>query len=266
MPKVSKPTIKMIPLEKIDEPAGRIRLDIDPEEIKSLAENIEAVGLLQHILVRPKGERFEIVAGHRRVLAFHKLGRKKIACVVQARSDVECALARASENLGRVDLSLVEEAAVYADLRDRCGLTVDEIGKYMSKSPGVVMRRLDLLKMPPQLQKAVHFKQIAYSVAEEFWSLGDEGAIDYYLSLAIEHGVTQKVARDWVKEFKDKKRRQEPGTVDGGGVASPLEPRPIYMPCDLCTGPFVLGEESRLCVCSNCIQLIKNALAGPKAS
>lgn len=266
MAKVSKPTIKMLPLELIDEPAGVVRLEIDPVEIGEMADSILAVGLLQSILVRPVGDRFEIVFGHRRFLAIKSLGRETIKSEVRDLDDLQVALARATENVARKDLSMIEEAAIYEDLRSTHGLSIDEIGKRMGKSPGIVRRRLDLLSMPPQLQKAVHAKLISYSVAEEFWSLGDDGAIDYYLSLAIEHGITQKVARDWVKEFKDRKRRQEPGTVDGRGVASPLEPRPVYMPCDLCTGPFVLGEESRLCVCSNCIQLIKNALAGSKPS
>jgi len=253
--------VKEIDLDLIDEPKGVVRLEIDPGEIASLAENIAEVGLLLPINVRAIAERFEIVAGHRRYLAFKKLGRKRMPCIVGRFSDVDSALARASENLRRVDLSPIEEAAIYRDLYDSHGMSYGEISKRMGKSQGIVKRRLDLLKMPPQLQKAIHRKQISYSVAEELWSLGDIGVIDYYLGFAIDHGATQAVVRGWVNEEKAKKRQKEHGTDGGGGDVAPLEPRPVYVSCDVCLGPMVLGSERTLRVCVACGKLISEAIS-----
>ncbi|MBA7495896.1 Nucleoid occlusion protein [subsurface metagenome] len=260
MPKASGLKVREIPLELLDEPKGSIRLEIDPGEITSLAENINEIGLLLPINVRGVAERFEIVAGHRRFLAFKKLKRKSISCIVGRFSDVGSALARASENLRRVDLSPIEEAAIYGDLHDNHGMSYDEIGQRMGKSSGVVKRRIDLLRMPPQLQKAVHLKQIGYAVAEELWSIGDIGGIDYYLSFAIEHGVTQAVARSWAKEWKDQKRRAESGTDEGRGVASPLEPRPTYLPCDICKGPEDVQNMQLIHCCKECSKKLRAAL------
>jgi len=262
MAKPSKATARKIALDQIDEPKGVIRLDIDPIELEDLAESIREVGLLQPIIVRPDAERFEIVFGHRRFLAHKILEARKIDCIIRDLSDVECALARASENLQRVGLSPVEEAAIYADLRDNHGLTYDQISKRMGKSPGVVRRRLDLLKMPPQLQQAVHKKAISYSVAEELWSLGDNSAIDYYLGFAIDNGATQTVVRSWVKDWKDRKRREGSGAAEGGEVVSPSEPRPVYVPCDVCLEPMELGKETVIRSCLNCTKLIRDALKG----
>jgi len=260
--KASKPKMREIGLDLIDEPGGVVRMDIDPEEIQDLADNIAAVGLLQPIMVRPHGDRFEVVEGHRRFLAHRVLERKAIVCIIREMDDVLCALARASENLCRVDISPIEEAAIYADLRDNHGLTVSQIGKRMSKSPGIVKRRLDLLKMPPQLQKAIHKKQINYSVAEELWSLGEIEPIDYYLGFAIDHGATQTVVRGWVKDWKDSKRRESSGAAGGGGVASPMQSRPYYVPCDLCNGPMELGTETILRTCPKCTTLMQDAVKG----
>lgn len=261
MRKASALKVKEIDLEKIDEPKGTIRLEIDPREITSLAESINEIGLLLPINVRAVAERFEIVAGHRRVLAFKELGRKRIPCIVGVFSDLDSALARATENLGRVDLSLIEEAAVYSDLHANHGLRIPEIGKKMGKSGGVVKRRLDLLKMPPELQQAVHRKQISYSVAEELWSLGDSTAIDYYLGFAIDHGATQTVVRGWVKDWNDQKRRDASGTVRGGEDRSPAEPRPVYVACDLCKGPMEVGTEFTFRTCKSCSKGITEAVA-----
>ena len=262
MAKASKTTARKIDLGQIDEPKGIVRLEIDPEELEDLAKSIREVGLLQPIIVRPDAERFEIVFGHRRFLAHKILEARKIECIVRALSDVECALARAAENLQRVGLSPVEEAAIYADLRDNHNLNYDQIGKRMGKSPSVVRRRLDLLKMPPQLQKAVHAKLINYSVAEELWSLGDNSTIDYYLAFAIENGATRDVVRAWVKDWKDRKRREASDVDGGGGVASPMEPRPVFMPCDVCLGPMELGTETTIRSCPNCSKLISEAIKG----
>jgi ParB family chromosome partitioning protein len=262
MAKISKPKMREIALDLIDEPSGVVRMDIDREELDHLADNIAEVGLIQPIMVRPQGDRFEVVAGHRRLLAHRLLEWNKIACVIHKVDDVQCALARASENLRRVDISPIEEAAVYADLRDNHGLTIPEIGKRMGKSGGIVKRRLDLLKMPPQLQKAVHRKEISYSVAEELWSLGDDSEIDYYLMFAIDHGATQAVVRGWVKDCKDAKRRKESGTGGGEGPAAPTESRPVYVTCDLCSGPMELGKETIIRSCPDCTKLISDAVKG----
>lgn len=263
MPKKEKTTIKEIGLEKIDEPHGRIRFSISPEKVQELADNISEVGLLQAIVVREIDGRYEIIAGHRRYLAFVKLGKSKIPCTVRVMSDTQCAVARASENLGRVDLSPVEEAAIYSDLRDNHGLTIDQIAKQMGPSPGVIKRRLDLLKMPPQLQKEIHARTISYGVAEELWRLGDESVIDYYLGYAVDHGVTVAVARQWVNDHRRSKRTRTDDVGEGGQPAHPLEERPVYLTCEICQGPTQLQDAVNMTMCRKCLSSIQGALQQP---
>ena len=137
MAKASKMKIREISLDLIDEPVGVVRMEIDPEKVQDLAENIQQVGLLQPINVRPRGERFEVVAGHRRYKAFQVLSLEKIPCIVGDFDDVGSAVARASENLRRVDLTPIEEAAIYTDLHDNHDLSYERIGKFMGPSAGV---------------------------------------------------------------------------------------------------------------------------------
>lgn len=258
-----KPKDDFLFMELIDEPGGVVRIEINETELRELADSIKEIELLQPILVRPVKDRFEIVAGHRRFLAHKLLERTKIHCVIRALDDVQCALARATENLGRVDISPIEEAAIYADLRDNHKLTIPEIARRMTKSGGIIKRRLDLLKMPPQLQKAVHRKDINYSVAEELWRLGDDTEIDYYLAFAIENGATVGVVRAWVKDALDTKRRSRTDVEDTPPPTSPMEPRPIYIACDMCLGSMELGKETTIRCCPNCSNLIHEAVKGP---
>lgn len=266
MAKVSKEQSKAISLSKIDLDPNGDRFEIDQEEIKSLALNIDEVGLINAIIVRPVGDRFEVVAGERRYLAFDLMGRKEIRCVVKICSDSEVALLRASENLGRVNLSLIEEAKIYLNLEQKFGMSHDEVGKKFGKKAGVVKRRLDLLKMPFPLQKAVHVKEISYGVAEELWRITDEGSMDYYLGFAIEHGVTVAVARQWVKDWKDSVRRSSADVGGGGRDTSPLDAKPVYIPCDICNGPMELGTEIIIRACRDCNARIRGAIVGVKST
>ena len=258
MTKPMKDKIAEVDLALIDEPKAIIRLEISSEAISELAQSISEIGLLQRVLLRPDGDRYEIVFGHCRFLAHKELGLKKIKSVIRVMTDQEVAIARATENLNRKDLTPIEEAATYKDLFESHAMSLEQIGARVGKSPALVKRRMDLLKMPPQLQKALHSKQISIGVAEELWPITDITTLDYYLSFALDGGCTVAVARQWCKDWRDFVRRQDSDIVGGGGASNPFEPRPVYVACDLCVGPMEIGQETVLRVCPACYKTIKD--------
>lgn len=261
MPKHSKQTVKAISLDLIDEPKGIVRLDIDPDELDDLAQSISEIGLLQPIMVAVDKERFEIVFGHRRYLACKKLGLSSIRSIVRKMTQQEIGIARATENISRADLSPLEEAATYKNLIEQYGMTLERVAKKMAKTPGTIKRRMDILRMPPSLQKAVHKKQISMTVAESLWSISDQASLDYYLIFAIENGCTKEVARSWAKDWKDAKRRsQTPGSEGGRVDFSPSEPRPSYVPCDICNEATELNETKFIRTCPGCAKAIKKGM------
>lgn len=258
MSKPVKQNSKLVDMVMIDEPVHMDRFGIDQDYITELASSIEAMGLLQPIVIRPVKGRFEVIAGHCRFLAHKRLGRLQIQSIIIPMDDPTAALARATENISRTNLTPMEEAAVYNNLIEKLGLTVEKVGQKMGKSPGTVKRRLDLLRMPPILQDAVHKKEIAITVAEELWPIADLTMLQYYLTFAIESGCTKETARIWCKEWKDAKRRDTPHAGGGDFIASPYEPRPTYMPCDMCHAPVELGKETTLRICPGCETIIKD--------
>lgn len=254
-------TVKMVEMGLIDEPEGIIRIEIDMEKIDELAESIRAVGQLQPILLRPKDGRYEIIYGHRRFMAVQRLGKARISASVKEIDDETAAIMRATENIARENLSIIEEAAIYQDLRDQGGLRIDQIGRKMGMSAGLIMRRLELLKMPNCLTRALHKKQINYGVAEELWQLGESPEMEYYLMLAIDHGATVLVVRGWVKEKLNERRRLSSDVGKGGGDdRSPMELKPSYYACDICEKPVDLNESIVKRMCQECAGTIKQAL------
>ena len=253
--------IQKIMLAAIDEPVIRDRLEIDSDYIQELAASIQTEGLQQAILVRPVGDRFEIVYGDCRFLAHKLLGRVDIDAKVRDLDDVETALLRGIENLQRRDLSPVEEALSFKRLHETCGLTWEEIARRIGKSAGLVKRRYDLLHMPKMLIDAVHKRLIPYSVAEVLHGLKDEGRISYFLEFAVDHGATLDVVRRWVADERNAIRQKMLG-AEGGGYQNPLEPSPpVYVPCDLCREAMEIGTEKLYRCCSGCVKELTRLLS-----
>lgn len=261
MAKKARQRITDIKLELIDEPKAIVRMEIDQDYIDELSQSISEIGLLQPILIAYDNERYEIVAGHCRYLAAKNLGLSVIKAIIRDMTQSEIGLARATENIARRDLTPIEEAATYRNLMDEYGMTLEKVSQKMGKSPGTIRRRMDLLKMPPSLQKAVHSKKISMTVAEELWPIADEASLDYYLMFAIENGCTREVARQWAKDWKDTVRRAAGADEPGGHVQTSIfQPRPTYVPCDLCNDPVELGKDKIIRSCPSCWGVIKKTL------
>ena len=249
-------------LAEIDIPDQIDRMEIDHDYIKELAESIREQGLLQPILLRSNGNRYELIAGHRRLLAHKVLGLTSIESIARKMTDAEAILARAVENLQRVDLTVVEEARVYQAMHVRLGMSFDEIGKKLGKSPGLVRRKYSLLEMHPKLIEAMHKKQIIYSVAEELQKLPDEAAILYYLGYCIDHGVTMGVVRQWVSDELAKVRTRELEIAGARGEAIIPKSTPVYVPCDLCQSAMRIGDEVIIRACTECVKKLNQVIEG----
>jgi len=254
--KTLKSTFKKISIDQIDRPVEIARMEIDEGELQELANSIAERGLMQPIGVTPRAGRYMIVFGDRRYLAHKLLKKKDIHCRIEDIKDDQVIIDRAMENVQRVNLTPFEEGHIYQGLLEKGKMTIAEISRRVGKSPGIVQRRMDILRMPDSFQKALHKKSISISVAEELWGCNDEARREYFLEMAVEHGITKSIARDWVQE--DKKSRRTAGTASegGGGVTPVYEEKPIYASCDICKGPVEYRDLVTLRTCPNCYNSI----------
>jgi len=251
---------KQLLLSEIDPPGDIVRMEIRVEEIEELARSIEEQGLLQPIVVNDTGGRFEIIAGHRRFLAVRWLKRKTILSKIVTMDPEAVSLARASENLQRRDLTPFEEGVIYTNLALQHKMTIEDIGRRMGKSPGVVRRRQDILTMPESMQRAIHMKKISLSVAEELQGCSEKGHREYLIEMAIEHGVTKEVARMWVSDWKKSLRGGPDAGGEGDHLRGVMEPEIIYRPCDACKGPVDINVMHELRMCPECHKRIIEAI------
>ena len=247
---------RLIDLELIIEPEGNVRLEIPERSIFELSESMKEVGLIQSILLTPNGDKLEVVAGQRRWLAAKRLKWKTIRAEVRKLTREQIAVIRANENLQRVDLTPIEEGAVYADLFDTHKLTVHMIANRMGKGATHIKYRMDLLRMDPELQKAVHHGKIKVSVARELCKIKDKKDLYRYLEIAIENGVTATVAAQWTEEYRkglqyiDSKEREPIPKSDQA------KEEKYYTMCQTCEGPMEYKDMRVIKICATCYDLI----------
>jgi ParB family transcriptional regulator, chromosome partitioning protein len=140
-------------LDRIDPNPDQPRKSKTEEGIDSLSASIRDKGVLQPILIRPKGERFEIVAGERRWLAAKKAGFEKIPVVIKDYSESEVLEIALVENLQREDLNPLEKAEAYQRLLENFGYTQEKLAESMGKSRSTITNTLRLLDLEPKIKE-----------------------------------------------------------------------------------------------------------------
>lgn len=193
---------RLIPAGLIDEPADPHRVGIDTDELSSLIESIRQEGILQPLVLRPSGSRFEVIAGHRRLLAARYLGLDEIPCIVHPElDDAGAHRARAAENLIRVQLSPMEEAIMVDALRASTNMAVDQLARHLSRSNYWVETRLRLANLPEDLATLVHSGDLSHGHAIALSRVDDPVYRSELTSHAARGGATLPIVQGWVQAW-----------------------------------------------------------------
>lgn len=142
---------KTLPLSRLRANPDQPRRHFDQEALEELAASIKEHGVIQPIVVTPKGDEYEIVAGERRFRASQLAGLKEVPVIIRSMSDQNQLEVSLIENIQRRDLNSIETATAYAKLRDQFNLTNDQIAQRVHKSPSSVINTMRLLKLPKEV-------------------------------------------------------------------------------------------------------------------
>ena len=171
--------VQIVALDKIVESPFQIRKRYG--DLSQLARDIEKNGLLQPILVRPKGDVFEIVHGHRRFNAVKSLGRKFIECFIKELPDTKAILILGSENLQRKNFDPIEEGLMYQLYRNfkkkesNQDLSFLDIADAFETSESNVAGKISLLDLPDSVQEKIIKGDLPYRKVEPLITLTREG-------------------------------------------------------------------------------------------
>ena len=153
--KKEKENEQMVKVTQIEPNREQPRKNFEEESLNELAESIRQFGILQPLLVKKKGERYEIIAGERRWRAARLAGLQEVPVIVIEADDRKAAELAMIENLQREDLNPMEEAAGFQSLIESYHMTQEEAAQRVGKSRSAVTNALRLLGLTPSVRKLV---------------------------------------------------------------------------------------------------------------
>ena len=166
--------IREVPVSKILPNPAQPRLSYDEESLTELAASIREHGVLQPILVRPSGTKFELIAGERRWRASSMAERETIPAIVAEFDDQTALEVSIIENLQREDVSPLEEAAMFRKMTDLFGYSLRQLAQKVGKDKGYIENRLRLTDAPADVRELVSVRKDTISHAYELMKIGDE--------------------------------------------------------------------------------------------
>lgn len=170
-----------LPLDELQPNPDQPRSNFDKSELESLADSISKEGLLQPILVVPKGGHYQIIAGERRYHACKIAGLETVPVRIVDMDEEQTLRVALIENLQRSDLNAIEEARGYKNLMQIGSLTQAQVAEAVSKSRSAVANALRLLDLPEDIQAYIYEGKISAGHARAILSIPE---IDKRMKLA----------------------------------------------------------------------------------
>ncbi len=167
-------SVLYLDIDKIKPNAKQPRKFFKEESIRELADSILAHGVLQPLLVRKKGQGYELVAGERRWRAARAAGLKEVPCILRELTEEQNVLIALIENVQREDLNSIEEAEAIHEMVTTFGMTQAEAAKGLGKSRPYVANALRLLKLPETIRNMVTEGTLSGGHARALASISNE--------------------------------------------------------------------------------------------
>ncbi|MGQ9463716.1 MAG: ParB/RepB/Spo0J family partition protein [Candidatus Fervidibacter sp.] len=201
--------ITNLPIHSIKPNPFQPRQQFSSEELEALAESIKMHGLLQPVLVRPKEDGYELVAGERRWRAAQLAGLTEIPAIVRHCSDDELLALALIENLHREDLNPLDEAQAYRVLLEKFGLTQEAIAERVGKSRTAIANTVRLLTLPEPIKQALREGKISEGHARALLSAPDEGVMMDVFQQVVKHSLSVRQTEMVIQRLAKKKKRRE---------------------------------------------------------
>ena len=222
-------TIRNISINLIDNNTAQPRTSFDDDKLAELSESIKTHGIVQPILLKKIGNRYKIIAGERRFRAAKLAGLTEIPAIIKDLSEREIQEVALIENLQRVDLNPIEEAAAIRELMTEYELTQEEIASRLGKSRPAIANALRLLSLPDKVQSLVKSGALSAGHARALAGLNDEAKAVELAEFIVNNKLSVReteilVKREQEEESEDvPKRRERTRTRMSGDMLSAQE-------------------------------------------
>lgn len=211
--------LREVPLSAVSPNPRQPRGVFDEDELEGLAASIRDMGLLQPLVVREVGEgRYELIAGERRLRASRIAGLTSVAAIVRSTDDADLLKEALVENIHRVQLNPLEEAAAYQQLLEDFGVTQEELARRLGRSRPSISNALRLLTLPPAVQRKVAAGVLSAGHAKAVLALGDKRSQEALADRIVAEGLSVRATEEFVRlrALDDEDVAPTAGTTSGG--------------------------------------------------
>lgn len=244
---------KVIPLDLVDDPERPMRTDLTPETVADLVMSIKQMGIIEPLIVFPKGDRYEIIAGHRRRYAAELADLAEVPCHVHLVSPEQIEMMKIHENMYRADVRPSDEMMHFKYILTRLKISPTKLAQLIGKSDGYVSERLAIANYEPELREALDNNKINFSVAKELSKIGDRNKTIEYLRYAIQNGLTQAGAKQWVSDYKISLETPKKVAVTAYDPTTQTFLQKIYYPCIRCNSKHEIQDVVPVYICNPCL-------------
>jgi len=207
-----------IDIDLIDPNPEQPRTRFAEENLDELAASIRANGVVQPIVLRRKGSRYEIVAGERRWRASQRAELRRIPAVVREVSDEKMLELALVENIQRQELNPIEEAGAYKRLIENLRLTQEEVAERVGKSRNIIATSMRLLRLPAEIQREMENGRLSAGHGRALLMSDDSATQRMVAQEIIDAGMSVREAERAIKRAKRAPQASEnkrvPGTTD----------------------------------------------------
>jgi len=221
--------IEEISVSDIIFPKEELRTRIFFEDLDELARSIRTVGLLNPLTVRVFGDKYELIAGFRRLKAAEIANLAVVPCRIVDSDDTRADLQKLHENMFREEINPIDEGNFFKRLLVKNNWRIVDLSVQIHKSPSYVSRRIQLTEADPLIVGALADNQINLSIADELCKIDDPDTRARLLHYAIHSGATVETVRSWRVQYEMDLHMIPPQPVDHppadpSGHIPPVEP------------------------------------------
>ena len=197
------------PVDLIDPNPLQPRRDFSESELKEMAQSVREMGVLTPLLVSKKGERYQLIAGERRLRAAKIAGVDRVPVVVREVSPVESLEMAIVENIHRKDLNPIEEAEAYQRLLEELKITQEALAQRVGKDRATIANLLRLLKLPPPIQKDLIEGRLTMGHARALAGVKGQQRQLALRELVIEKGLSVRELEKLIRSRAVTRRKKE---------------------------------------------------------
>ena len=202
-------SIKLLALGQIRPSPLQPRKEFDQQSLEELAQSIKEKGVIQPVLVRRRGDFYELIAGERRFRAATLLNLKEIPAIVKEAEDRDSLELSLIENIQREDLNPIEEARACQYLIDKFNLSQEEVSDILGKARVTITNTLRLLKLPLEIQEEIKSGRISFAHGRALLEITDPNQQRRLVQAIISNSLSVRELENLIKGQRSKisKRR-----------------------------------------------------------